>query len=151
MKKLAILGQLFLTLSATVAYAQDSKTRPEVGQYCKVYIGDENLQITTVRLGKEENKEALLEVVGIDHPFDNKIFKVKVKETDNSTEMVIQWESKDWVILTKKTSNYGSEMVTIYLPNKGKKLSEYNIYYTKELSGKCRPEYILTAFLQQKK
>jgi hypothetical protein len=131
--------------------AQQSKTAPrqEVGNYCKVYVDNENLQITTVRVGNIENNEILFEVLGIDHPFDKKIFKAKVTEVDNRTNIIIKYEGKDWVIASKKSGDYSNGNFTVYLPNKGEKNSEFNIVYAKELSNNCKQEYLLTAYLEQ--
>jgi hypothetical protein len=149
MRKLSCLccSLFFLSYVSTVN-AQESKksTRPEVGNYCKVYINNENLQITTTRVGKSENNEILFEVFGIDHPFDKKIFKAKVLEYNNNMDITIQYEGKDWVIATKR----GDDNFMVYLPNKGKKSSEFNIAYSKDLSNQCKPEFLLTAYLEQK-
>ncbi len=146
MRKLSCLCcVLFIFSFVSAVSGQNGKTRPEVGNYCKVYVDNENLQITTTRIGKEENNEILFEVIGIDHPFDKKIFKAKVTEYNNSKDFTIQYEGKDWVIATKREDN-----VRVYLPNKGKKSSEFSIFYSKDLSNQCKPEFLLTAYLEQK-
>jgi hypothetical protein len=151
MKKLVFLGSLLFALSFSNVNAQDGKkSRPEVAQYCKVYVDNENLQITTTRLGKPENNEILIEVLGIDHPFDKKIFKAKVQESTGSMDITIQYEGKDWVMITKRGSESWNDNLMVYLPNKGKKSSEFRIIYSKELSNQCKPEFLLTAFLEQK-
>jgi hypothetical protein len=151
MKKLVFLSSFLFVLSFSNANAQDGKkSRPEVAQYCKVYVDNENLQITTTRLGKPENNEILIEILGIDHPFDKKIFKAKVQESSGSMDATIQYEGKDWVILTKRGSESWNDNFMVYMPNKGKKPSEFKILYSKELSNQCKPEFLLTAFLEQK-
>jgi hypothetical protein len=149
MKKIVFLATLFLLVFTIITQAQEGR-RPEVGKYCKVYVDNENLQITTVRVGDPESNEILFEVFGIDHPFDKKIFKAKVTEVDNRTNIIIKYEGKDWTIATKKSGDIGNENYTVYLPNKGKKYSEFTIVFSKELSNQCKPEYLLTAYLEQK-
>jgi hypothetical protein len=151
MKKILILTKLFLFLFTMAPLAQQSKNaqRPEVGKYCKVYVDNENLQITMVRVGDRENNEILFEVIGIDHPFDKKIFKAKVTEVDDRTNITIKYEGKDWIIASKKSGDIGYDNYVVYLPNKGKKYSEFIITYSKELSNNCKPEYLLTAYLEQ--
>jgi hypothetical protein len=151
MKKLTRFCLLLLIGITTVSNAQDGKkTRPEVAQYCKVYVNNENLQVSTTRIGKEENNEILIEIFGIDHPFDKKIVKAKVVEYNNSIDMTMQHEGKDWIIITKRGSESWNDTFTVYLPNKGKKSSQFNIAYSKELSNQCKPEFLLTAYLEQK-
>ncbi len=147
MKKTFNLILLFV-LSFT-AFVNAQSARPEVGKYCNVYVNNENLQITTLRLGKPENNEVLFEIFGIDHPFDKKILKAKLNENGRNLEHIIQYEGKDWTIAIKQTDSYGDNF-TVFLPNKGKKLSEFRIQYSKELSNQCTPEFLLTAFLEQK-
>jgi hypothetical protein len=152
MRKLFYLCSLLALSFSSISNAQDSKnSRPEVAQYCKVYVNNENLQITTVRVGKPENNEILIEVFGIDYPFDKKIFKAKVLEYNTSIDITIQYEGKDWVIMTKRGSEGWNDNFSVYLPNKGKKPSEFTIIYSKDLSNQCKPEFLLTAFLEQKK
>jgi hypothetical protein len=150
MKKL-VLGLVFTLAFTTMTSAQDKKTtRPEVAQYCKVFTSNENLQVTTTRIGKAENNEILFEIVGIDHPFDKKIFKAKVDESNDGISITIKYEGDDWVIATKRGDNSWYNDFTVYLPNKGKKMSEYTIFYSKEISNQCKPEWLLTAYLEQK-
>ncbi len=150
MKKV-LLGLLFTLSFTTMTNAQNSKTkRPEVAQYCKVYSSNENLQVTTTRIGKEENNEILFELVGIDHPFDKKIFKAKVNEGSDNISITIKYEGEDWVIASQRGGSSWYNDFTVYLPNKGKKMSEYVIFYSKEISNQCKPEWLLTAFLEQK-
>ncbi len=150
MKKLT-LALLFTLSFATMTNAQNSKTkRPEVAQYCKVYTSNENLQVTTTRIGKAENNEILFELVGIDHPFDKKIFKAKVNESNDNISITIKYEGDDWVIASKQGDSSWYNDFMVYLPNKGKKMSEYNIFYSKEISNGCKPEWLLTAYLEQK-
>ena len=133
---------------ATVSIAQPG-ARPEVAKYCKVYRGPENLQISIVRIGKETNNEVLFEVAGIDHPYDGKIFKASVMEYNSSIDIKIKVNGSDWVIATKRGGSDWFSSFTVYLPNKGKKESEYSIIYSKSYSDDCKPEYLLTAYLDQ--
>lgn len=152
MKRITCLSLLLVFGISSIAFSQDSKTsRPEVAQYCKVYVNNENLQVSTTRVGKPENNELLIEIFGIDHPFDKKIFKAKVLEYNTSIDVTIQYEGKDWVIMTKRGSEGWNDNFMVYLPNKGKKQSEFTIMYSKDLSNQCKPEFLLTAFLEQKK
>jgi hypothetical protein len=148
MKKILFLSSLFLLSTILTTQAQKGP-RPQVGKYCKVYVDKENLQITTVRLGDEENDEILFEVFGIDHPFDKKIFKAKVTEVDKRTNITIKYEGRDWIIASKRGGDMGDDNYVVYLPNKGKKNSEFSIVFSKELSNNCKPEYLLTAYLEQ--
>jgi hypothetical protein len=152
MKKIIFFSLIFLAFFTSAIQAQQIKTsdRPEVGKYCKVYVDNENLQISMVRIGDRQNDEILFEVFGIDHPFDKKIFKAKVTEVDDRTNITIKYEGKDWIIASKKGDGYSNQNFMVYLPNKGKKNSEISITYSKELSNNCKPEYLLTAYLEQK-
>jgi hypothetical protein len=150
MKKQFYFFAIFFLGIISCSYSQEYKNvRPEVSQYCKVYHDNENLQVSTTRIGIAENNEILIEIFGIDHPFDKKIFKAKVNEYNTNTDYIIQFEGKDWVIMTKRGTE-NSINYAVYLPNKGKKATEFSIIYSKDLSNQCKPEYLLTAFLEQK-
>ena len=127
--------------------AQKTTARPEVGKYCKVYRGSENLQITMVRVGKESANEVLFEVVGIDHPYDGRIMKAKSVVDGSRTNIKIKVDGNDWVIATRRNDQQSNGW-SVFLPNKGAKESEYEVYYSEAHSGECKPEYLLTAWIE---
>ena len=137
-----------LLLTVVSVYAQNKELpRPEIGKYCKVYRGTENLQITMLRVGKEAANEVLFEMVGIDHPYDGKILKAKSVVDGLRTNITIKVDGRDWVIATKRNDEQSSSW-SIYLPNKGAKESEYQVYYSEARSADCKPEYLLTAWIE---
>jgi hypothetical protein len=145
-----VVGALLAQKTKAPSKAPEVQKRPEVAEYCKVYLGDENLQISLVRVGPMDNNEVLFEVFGIDHPMNKKIFKAKVVEYNDNIDIKIKYEGRDWVIATKRGSGTWFGSFKVYLPNKGKKESEYDIVYSKDRSNDCHPEWLLTAYLEQK-
>jgi hypothetical protein len=147
---ISLIIQIFVMSNIMSQSKKAAEKRPEVAEYCKVYLGDENLQITMVRVGNPDNNEVLFEVIGIDHPMNKKIFKAKVVEYNDNIDIKIKHQGKDWVIATKRGTGGWTSSFKVYLPNKNKKESEYDIIYSKDRSGDCRPEWLLTAYLEQK-
>ena len=141
MKK--IISELFLMavvllITATLALGQ---ARPQVGKYAKVYRGSEGLYLTLVRIGPDENNEALLTIEGIDHPWDGKIMIAKAKKYPDKTEYAIQVDGKDYVVFINRSGSG-----EVYLQRSG---SPDYVHYDEDRSRQVIPEHLLTAYLKQ--
>lgn len=150
-----ILLAIFLSVISMYTMAQNKTTRPEVGNVCKVYSGTEGLRITTCRLGAEDKNEALLGFSGVDHPWNGKIFKAKLKKFKNNSnsnnfniEYTIEWKGKQYNVLTFK-EGYGSGF-TAYMMPYGSLQVEHRLAYDEYGSSGCSPERFLTEYLEQK-
>lgn len=137
----------FISIISFTVLAQ----RPEVGSVCKVYIGKEGLAIATCRVGPEPKNEVLLKFSGIDHPWNNKIFiatATKFKNNSTSSEFNIDYQisedGKTYTVLT-----YRSEIYTAYLPPYGTLQTEHKLRYDEYRSGQCRPDRLLTEYLEK--
>ena len=154
--KLIVLFSFLAILLSTSSYVlaqKSSDVRPEVGEYAEVYRGEKNLQVTIVRLGKREDKEALIEIVGIDHPWDKRIFRAKVNDyttgsdaDDKKIDYKIKVNGVDYSLIAAR--GYGRELYLRENGDSGKE-SSYNLYYSKALSEDSKPEFLLTAYLEQ--
>lgn len=150
--KSIVLSMLFGIFSLC-AIAQNQ--RPEVGNVCKVYTGNEGLIITTARVGPEKNDEVLLKVEGVDHPWNGKIFKAKMtKRKSNSLnnnfdiDYEIEWEGKKYNVLTYRDQY---SQFKAYMMPFGSLQVEHSLGYDKGNSSYCSSERLLTEFLEQKK
>ncbi len=68
----------------TAAHAQKAKptaaARPEVGPLAEVFRDEKRLNVTVVRYGKREKKQALVEIADLDHPWNQRIFLTSVQD-----------------------------------------------------------------------
>lgn len=146
-----IIWILAVCISA-LAHAQIA--RPVVAQVCKVYTGYEGLMITTVRLGEESKNEALVKVSGIDHPWNNKVFKAKMnKYKSNSAsnnfniEYEIEWKGKKHKVLIGSGESVG--LFTAYIIPFGSQQIEHRLNYDVGQSNYTSAERLLTEYLEQ--
>ena len=142
--------------SAPIAHAQKAgaatQARPEVGEQAEAYSGDKNLLVTIVRVGKRENKQALIEIVGLDHPWNKRIFKANVTNiaSGHSTAVKNNYEitvnGKSWNLATTE-DNY----LTLNLREDGAtgRQMSYRLAFDKGTADDTKPEWLLTAYLKQ--
>ncbi|HEX8329636.1 MAG TPA: hypothetical protein VF629_19015 [Hymenobacter sp.] len=144
--------------SATTTHAQKATAaapaRPEVGEQAEAYSGDKNLLVTIVRVGKRENKQALIEIVGLDHPWNRRIFKANVTNiasgqstaVKNNYEITVNGGS--WNLATTE-DNY----LTLNLRENGAtgRQQSYRLAFDRGIANDTKPEYLLTAYLKQDK
>lgn len=142
--------------SATTTYAQKAGTatqaRPEVAEQAEAYSGDKNVQVTIVRVGKRENKQALVEIVGLDHPWNKHIFKANVTNiaSSHSTAVKNNYEitvnGNSWNLATTE-DNY----LTLNLRENGStgRQQSYRLGFDRGIADDTKPEWLLTAYLKQ--
>lgn len=157
MKKLIFgLGAALLALILLPQAAQSqTTTRPEVGELAEVYRDDKRLNVTIVRLGKRENKQALVEIADLDHPWNKRIFKTVVVDVSRRVGEVvntywIQLDSKPWGLVVRDM-NYGGLILNLREQGDTGKNVRLSISYSKELSAETSSEFLLTAYLNQEK
>lgn len=142
MKKIFFVGLCaILCMSFQNVFAQTK--RPEVGNVCKVYTGYEGIRISTCRVGPVENNEVLIGIMGIDHPWNSKIFKAKVNKYNGKEDYEIKVNGKPYVLITYR------DYYMIYLTPYGTTKEEQYIWYNKDASSECKPEWLLTEYLEQ--
>lgn len=126
--------------------ARPNAARPEVGKYCKVYRAGEGLKVLLLRVGPESKNEALVALDGFDHPWDGKIFKASVVKADGRQEFTIQNNGRPFVVLVFR-ERYGQ--ATLFVPKYGTEETERPISYSEELSATCKPDILLSQYLNQ--
>lgn len=140
-----ILNLLTLMLLATTQIGFSQDKRPEVGNVCKVYTGDEGIRISIARVGSADKNEVLLGIMGIDHPWSGKVFKAKVNKYDGKEDYEITVDGKPYVIMTYR--NY----YEVYLTSYGTTKTEQYVWYNNNPYPECKPEWLLTEYLEQDK
>lgn len=145
---------LLSVLSGFISLNAMAQNRPEVGNVSKVYSGAEGLIITTCRLGPEKNNESLLKIEGVDHPWNGKIFKAKMRKTKNNSatnnfdiDYEIEWQGKNYNVLTYRTTQ---NVFKAYMMPFGSLQVEHRLDYDQYGSSSSSPERLLTEFLEQK-
>ena len=125
--------------AAGLVHAEEK--RPEVAKYVNAYSGGRGISVGTVRIGPLAAKEVLLQISGIDHAWDLKIFKAKLVENDHRETYVIQVDGRDFAAFLLN-GNAGE----IYLS--GQK-NPIGVSYDKSLSEAANAEHFLTDYLTQ--
>lgn len=148
MIKLLVSGLLgaLLYVSAQAQSGKPTAARPEVGRYCKVYRAGEGLKVLLLRVGPEAKSESLVAVDGFDHPWDGMIFKASVVKADGRQEFTIQNNGRPFVILVFR-ERYGQS--TLFVPKYGTEETERPLSYSEELSAICKPDILLSQYLNQ--
>lgn len=122
--------------------------RPEIGRYCKVYRAGEGLKVLLLRVGPEAKNESLVGLDGFDHPWDGKIFKASVARADGRQEFTIYNNGRPFVILVFR-ERYGQS--TLFVPKYGTEETERPLNYSEDLSAECKPDILLSQYLNQQK
>ena len=133
--------------------AKAAQVRPEVGPLAEVYRDEKRLNVTIVRYGKRENKQALVEIADLDHPWNKRIFLASVQDVSRRAGTVentyfIQLDGKPWGLVFNQLDGSGLALNLRENGDTGKNV-RYPLYYSKELSGETSSEFLLTAYLQQ--
>lgn len=144
MKYISALLATAMACAGISANAQSESDRPEMGNVCRTYSGD-GIYVTTARIGPEQNREVLIGVTGVDHRWNGKLFKAKVKTNNADFDYVIQVDGQDYhIFVHRKNSGY-----SVYLKNYGGGKIEQRVSYSERSSSECKPEYLLTEYLEQ--
>ena len=138
MKKL--LALLCLTLTC-LAHAAE---RPDAGKYVKAYSGNEGVKVWITRVGPAEKAEVLLQVTGIDHPWDGLIQKARVENRDLSRRYIIRQNGQDYIVLA-----LDRDSGTLFLPYQPDNLRSLQLKYDENLSSRGNPQHFLTEWLEQ--
>ncbi len=141
-------------LAPAVAQAQTAG-RPEMGTLPEAYRDDKQLSVTVVRYGPKANKQALVELAGLDHPWNRRIFLANVVDVARRAGEVknsywIQLAGKPWGLVAQDLG-YGGPMLNLCEDGDTGKNVRYPIYYSKELSEQSNAQFMLTAYLEQEK
>ena len=135
-----------LAQSKTATVVRPNAARPEIGKYCKVYRAGEGLKVLLLRVGPENKNESLVALDGFDHPWDGKIFKASVAKADGRQEFTIQNNGRPFVVLVFR-ERYGQS--TLFVPNYGTEETERPLMYSEDLSANCKPDILLSQYLNQ--
>ncbi|MEO5561577.1 MAG: hypothetical protein ABIO49_16535 [Dokdonella sp.] len=141
MKKLFCIVALLL-LGAGGFSVASAVPRPEVARYIKAYSGQEGITVWTLRIGAVDKSEALVQITGIDHPWDMRIRKLKVEPSQHGNNYVATVDGKRFVVLAME-----GESGQLYLPGSGEAQSK--LIYSKTVSEQGNPEHLLTEYLKQ--
>lgn len=73
---------LFLALALAIMPASYGQQRPEMGRYTSAYSSASGQHVWVTRFGAKEQQEALVQIVGIDHPLDGRVLRASVQPGD---------------------------------------------------------------------
>jgi hypothetical protein len=116
--------------------------RPEMGRYVKAFSGDLGVVVRLTRIGPPSNNEVILQVEGVDHPWDKMIVKHRVEYANNRetyTATLPNGSEFQTFLLTETTGQ-------LYLPNTNRAM---RVSYDGALASQENPQHFLTAYLKQ--
>ncbi len=151
MKIIKLLLIIKLLVISTAIYAEEQI----LGKYPKVYTGDEYV-VTILRLGKTEDKTALIKVDGIDNDYDGQIYK-HTKKCDNQKCTDFKYETKEipgkkrWWTIQTVSSWADNESLVVYPPGIDKKTTIFKIKRPKDFDKeKFYKEYLGQKAIREK-
>ncbi len=142
MKKLFLI--LLTILGICLSSFAQAQARPEIAAYVKAYKGQESVKIWTLRIGPVAKNEAIVQITGIDHPWDMRIQKMHLEPSQQGTNYVATVDGKRFVVLTMRGSSG-----QLYLPGSNDPKASFS--YSENLSKEGNAEFFLTDYLEQKK
>lgn len=87
-------------LAPGAAPAQTTQAaRPEVGKYVKAYVSPDGVKVWTLRYGPADQHQALVQIVGADHPLDSRIVLTRVEDSERDTRYAIEHGGKPYTLL----------------------------------------------------
>lgn len=140
MKTLLLILSVFLSVNVSALAAE----RPEIGPMVDAFAGPKNEEVWIARIGPKSADEVIMQITGIDHEWNGKIFKCSVETTTNDKRYVTMLDKQRYVLLILRGETSGE----LYLP---REKSAVRVYYSKELSRQGNPEAFLTDYLEQSK
>lgn len=136
-------GRLLVILSFVFCIQNAAaEERPEVGRYVKAFTGDLGITVWMTRLGPPGNNEVIIQVEGVDHPWDKVITKHRVEYgSDRET----------YVATLADGSEFRSFLLTgtsgeLYLPSAQRTM---RVSYDRALAAQGNPQHFLTDYLKQ--
>lgn len=131
-----VLSFVFCMQSAAMA-----DERPEVGRYIQAFSGDTGAIVWMVRIGPDSSNEVIIQVEGVDHPWDKLIIKHHkatsgARETYTTTVNGADWQT---FLVTEASGE-------LFLPNVGHSIK---VAYDRGLAAQGNPQHFLTAYLKQ--
>lgn len=116
--------------------------RPEVGRYVLAFTGDLGVTVWMTRLGPLGNNEVIMQVEGVDHPWDKVIVKHRVEYgADRETYVATLPDGSEFrtFLLTGTTGE-------LYLPSGHRTM---RLTYDRALAAQGKPQHFLTDYLKQ--
>jgi hypothetical protein len=129
---------------ALPAHAADA--RPSVARYAKGFIGPEGLEVALLNIGDSFKNEYIIQLSGINHEWDLKIFKVKRIADERGYNYCMVVDGKNFIAFTEQFNGGGESTYEISIPN----MRSMNVSYNKEFSRNIVPEHFLTEYEKQK-
>ena len=131
-----------LLLGCLIFTAASGAERASVGNYVRAYSGGDGFVVWVMRYGPPESQEALVQINGIDHPWDGQILHAKVEPMQSGVKYVVEAKGKRSDVLA-----IDSHSVELFIT--GQRWTSM-LTYDKKLSEQGQPQAFLTQYLEQK-
>lgn len=138
---LFVLGALFTAFIPAQAQ-EKGQVRPEIGPYMAAYRSWDLAEVWIARVGPRADNQVLIQVLGIDHDWDKRVWKATVETVKNNEKRyTVTVDGKKYTLLT--TQEGAGEL---FLPGE---TGAQKLHYDRDLSRAGDPPAFLTFYLRQ--
>jgi hypothetical protein len=139
---------LFGCFALVVAFGAHAWKQPEMARYGAVYSGPELLTVHVAHT--KDDKNAVIMIQGINHPFDGQIFFMKVRYWQATsgvrTRIVYEYPQNDNMFLRLEADSSG----TLFLPNyRGLVSATLDLKYEQADSANLSPNKLVENYARQ--
>ena len=142
MRKLIALFVLCTAVFGNVVAAE----RPDVARYVRAYTGGEGVTVWVLRFGPVADKEALVQINGIDHPWDGRVQRMKIEQMQSGVKYVASSGGKRLDVLWRSELP-GAPTLELAVPGMPGRTA---LAYDKAVSAESDAQHFLTKYLEQK-
>lgn len=140
-KKKTLLTLLLSFFLFAPAINASEPVRPPIANNVEAYSSVQNIKVWTLRIGDRSENQALVQIKGIDHDWDNLIQKMDVEKTFKDVRYSTTLNGKPFVAIIL---NQG--FAELHLP--GEAGPKY-IAFNSTLASEANADHFLTAYLEQ--
>lgn len=142
-----LLALVLSTLIVAPTVTAQEPSRPPIANQVEAYSGAQGVKVWTLRVGERSANQALVQVTGVDHDWDKRIYKMDVEKTFKDVRYSTKVNGKQFIALIV-SEGYGEKYAELYLPGESQSIK---VTSNAGLAEQGNPEHFLTDYLEQKK
>lgn len=119
----------------------DDLLRPPIASNVQAYSSVQNVNVRTLRVGDRSENQALVQVTGVDHDWNNVIQKMTVEKTFKDVRYSVTLNGKPFVAVILN-QGFGE----LHLPGEP---TPQHIAFNSALASEANAEHFLSAYLEQ--
>lgn len=140
-KKRIVLPILMSLLLATPVLHASETVRPPIATVMRAFSSIQNIKVWTLRVGQRTDHQALVQITGVDHEWNNLIQKMQVEKTFKDVRYSVLVDGKPFVALIVNNG-----IGELHLPGESDALP---LIGNSALASEGNAEHFLTDYLKQ--